>query len=248
LWRKLVGVNQAEHVQSRKTVQKQAWSAAGYVNVEGSADLGWGTALLCWSVVGYGVRIFHPRSWVHVILWLIFLFGAVSPLLLPRIIRKHITWPRTGCMAYLRDSKFRVIIGLSAVIAAALGFLIPHLLKPEMHQYIAEQIQQTSPKPALEAPARSDGHWGGAVLTLFLVCNPLLYLMMNAVSITRHAWKWLLLILMIAGSVAISVKAPGGFFEVMQPLMLFIGLMWFSSGVGTLSSYIRHNPIPVALA
>jgi hypothetical protein len=106
-----------------KTVQKQAWSAGGYVNVEGSADLSWGTALLCWSMVGYAVRIFHPRSlWGHVILRLIFLFGLLAPLLLPGVIRKHITWPRTGYMAYLRDTKSRVIIVLSVVIAAALGY------------------------------------------------------------------------------------------------------------------------------
>jgi hypothetical protein len=51
----------------------------------------------------------------------------------------------------------------------------------------------------------------GAVLTLFLVCNP------------------------------ISLKAPGNFFEVMQPLMLFIGFMWLSSGIGPLCSYIRRH-------
>jgi hypothetical protein len=225
------------------TIQKQAARVARYANIDGSAELGWATALVCWSVTTYGTIILRPKSlWLHAILWLFFLCGALAPLLLPRAIKRFVTWPRTGYVACLRDRKFWIAITVSFVIAGSLGIFIPMLLKPEMQQFIREELQKTSPS-VLPGPAPAPTtHWGKATLILFLVSNPLMYLMINALSLKQHSWKWLLLMVMTAGSVAISFLIRGNFFELMRPLMLFIGLTWFISGAATLYSYLRNTP------
>ena len=229
--------------QTSLAIQKQSARVARYINIEGSAELGWAAALLCWSVTAYGSIILRPTSlWIHAILWLFFLCGAFAPLLLPRAIKKFITIPRTGYVAYLRDRKFWIAMTVSFVIAGSFGILIPRLLKPEMHQFISEQLQKTSPA-VLPSPAPAPTtHWGKTILIMFLVCNPLMYLMINALSIKQHSWKWLLLMVMTAGSVAISFLTPGDFFELMRPLMLFLGLAWFISGGATFYSYLRNTP------
>lgn len=229
-------------------MQQQALRAARYVNIEGSAELGWGTALLCWSVAGYGTILLRPKSlWVHAILWLFFLGGALAPLLLPRLIKRFITWPRTGYVAYLHDAKFWTGIVISIVIAGVIGVMIPRLLRPEMQQAITEQLHRISPSAVPPARQAAQSKWGGVMLILFLVSNPILYLMMNAVSMKQHAWKWILLAVMALGSCGISFAARGNFFEGMRPLSLFIGLMWFTSGAGTLCSYLRANRVGAEL-
>lgn len=226
-------------------IQKQTARVASYVNIEGSAELGWATALLCWSLAAYGSIILRPTSLsIHAILWLLFLCGASAPLLLPRAIKKFITIPRTGYVAYLRDRKFWMAITVSLVIAGSFGILIPRLLKPEMHQFISEQLQK-APVAVLPGPAPTPTtHWGKIILITVLVCNPLMYLMINALSIKQHSWKWLLLMVMTPGSVAISFLIPGDFFDLMRPLMLFLGVAWFISGTATFCSYLRNTTIP----
>jgi len=242
LWCKLVGMNN-QGFDTSLAIQKQAARAARYINIEGSAELGWATALLCWSVTAYGTIILRPKSlWVHAILWLFFLCGAVGPLLLPRAIKRYITRRRTGYVAYLHDRKFWLAITLSFVIASIIGILVPILLKPEMRQFISEEVQRISPAVAPTPAPVPTTHWGKTMLIVFLACNPLMYLMINALSFKQHSWKWLLLIVMTAGSVAISFLIPGNFFELMRPLMLFIGLAWLISGAATLYSYLRDTP------
>ncbi len=74
--------------------------------------------------------------------------------------------------------------------------------------------------------------------------NAILYLMMNAVSIREHRWKWLLLVLLALGPLGICFFVPGNYLEVSRPVMLFVGLVCLVSGGATLISFLRHTRAP----
>jgi len=83
------------------------------------------------------------------------------------------------------------------------------------------------------------------MLSVFLASNQMLYLMLTAASIRQPQWKWLVLFLMMLGSAGICFVVSANFFELMRPLMLFLGLIWLVSGLATLATYLRH-PQPSA--
>jgi hypothetical protein len=60
----------------------------------------------------------------------------------------------------------------------------------------------------------------------------------------EHRWKWLVLLGMALGLLGIGVMGPGNYIEVARPVMLFVGAVWVSSGLGTLISYLRHHRPP----
>ncbi len=61
----------------------------------------------------------------------------------------------------------------------------------------------------------------------------------------KHAWKWLILLFMALGLLAIGLPVRGNYFEVGWQVALFAGLVWFGSGAATLYSYMRHaQPSP----
>jgi hypothetical protein len=57
----------------------------------------------------------------------------------------------------------------------------------------------------------------------------------------ENPWKWLILLAMVIGLVAIGLLVRGDFLKVSAPAALFSSVMWLVSGTGTLVSFIRHN-------
>ena len=219
---------------------------ARYVNIEGSAELGWGVAMVCFGLNSCIYLLFPHSPWTKWATWLFLACAAFAPLLLPRIIKKFITWPRTGYVAYRHDKKFWTTIVSSTVIAGVLGLLLPVLLKSEIREAVGQAISSMG-SGAVKADTTKPSEIsvvGLIVLVAFLVSNALLYLMMTGATIKQHPWKWILWGIMTAGSLAIPLTSLGNFFELMRPLMLFFGLMWSVSGGVTLYSYIRHSQSP----
>jgi hypothetical protein len=106
------------------------------------------------------------------------------------------------------------------------------------------------------ASPHAEIHWSQvAALSFMVVSNAALYLMGNGVSIRQHAWKWLALATLLVGPVVVSFTVPYSaakpeltpILELFPPpVTLFIGLVWLLSGAATLSSFIAHNPLPLA--
>jgi len=89
------------------------------------------------------------------------------------------------------------------------------------------------------------------VLSFFVGCNAILYLMGNAAIIRQHRWKWLALATMLIGSAIVALTMPykaarpelAPMLELFPPpVMLFLGLLWFLSGATTLLEFLRHHP------
>ncbi|MGO8765246.1 MAG: hypothetical protein ACLQSR_08955 [Limisphaerales bacterium] len=64
----------------------------------------------------------------------------------------------------------------------------------------------------------------------------------------EHRWKWLMLLLMAVGFLVIGLLGPGDIMDAARPVMLFVGVMWIISGLGTLFLYLRRTHPPVAEA
>jgi drug/metabolite transporter (DMT)-like permease len=60
----------------------------------------------------------------------------------------------------------------------------------------------------------------------------------------HHPWKWLVLLFMALGLLAIALIAPADFVGLWRPMLLFVGLTWLGSGGATLYLYIRHTQPP----
>lgn len=62
----------------------------------------------------------------------------------------------------------------------------------------------------------------------------------------EYPWKWLILLVLTLGLAAIWAPVGGDYLEVWPQVMLFNGIVWLTSGVATLCSYLRHTK-PAAL-
>jgi RsiW-degrading membrane proteinase PrsW (M82 family) len=56
-----------------------------------------------------------------------------------------------------------------------------------------------------------------------------------------HPWKWLVLLLMALGILALALTAPADLVEWWPLMLVFVGLAWLASGAATLYLYIRHT-------
>jgi uncharacterized membrane protein HdeD (DUF308 family) len=212
---------------------------ARYEMIDGSGEIGWGMAQLCFALSSYIFVILPSSSWRNGIALLLMLAACIAIPLCYWTIKKFITWPRTGYVAHRLDKKFWTAIVVAAVIGIGSSIVMNRLLQAEMTQLVQSPIHHTS------ATSHGDlSHYSKIMLAVYVVCNAVLYLMMAADSIGKHPWKWLVLASLVTGSVGISLLVPGNFHERMRLLGLFAGLVWIISGGIVLLSYLRHTHPP----
>lgn len=245
LYAKLVGM-------MRDELQHAMMQYKRYDNIDGTGEMYMGLMLMGFALLGYLQTILPEHSmWrTNFFAGLLFMYAVLIPALglgylVQRIIKKHITWPRTGyaaghslwrLMFAPRPASMEAASGiptrrdiwcvllvlalLSAVIAAGFAFLMG----------LGMGRQQ-------------------ALLSLARVAYLAFWVPIYAFWVFRmgreHRWKWLILLFMALGLVAIGLILPGGFLELARWVMLFVGLMWFISGGATLYSYLRHTHAPV---
>ena len=220
-------------------IQKTMLRTRRYETINGAGEIGWGAALLCFALSSY-TYIVLPYSMWRTGIGVLLLVGAVCAMPLCRwAIRKYITWPRTGYVAFRRDGKFWIMMVVTMVVAVGVSNGLSRLMRPEMIQLAQSQMRH----PGVTSPGTLS-HTAKIVLAGMGPMNVVLYLMANAVSIREHRWKWLLLVLIALGPLGICFFVPGNYIEVSRPVMLFLGLVWFSSGAATLYSFLRHHQPP----
>jgi len=205
-----------------------------YDNIDGTGEMYMGLMLQGFALLGY-LQTILPRDsmWrTNGFAGLLFMYMILIPVLAlgylaRRMIKKHITWPRTGYVAFPRDKKAwwtgAAAAGvLGAVIGAilAVGFACLTMLGREHH--------------GMMSLARA------GYLAFWVLGYAFWIWRMGRV----HRWKWLVLLFMALGLFAIALVVPGGFIELSRPVMLFVGLTWLGSGMATLYLYIRHNQPP----
>ncbi len=113
--------------QQLATLQAQMQRAAKVTNVEGSFELGWGSAYLLFASVPYFNAILPKQmfasAWTSWVAYVPLICAAFAPYAVPRLIKRFITWPRTGYVSNPYDPKLRQLV-LLMIFAGALGFAL----------------------------------------------------------------------------------------------------------------------------
>ena len=122
--------------QDKRELLKTAMRPMRYETVDGAGEIGWGAALLCFALSSYAVVLLGASKWRTGIGWLLMLGACVAMPLSRWAIKRYVTWPRTGYVAYRRDRRFWIVIVVSAVLAAVAGYVLPHLMEPELKRRI----------------------------------------------------------------------------------------------------------------
>jgi len=139
-----------------------------------------------------------------------------------KAIKKHITWPRTGYVAFRRSGwSWWKTIGVTLLASAVFGAgtVCVMVLASRFHAMSLERAGYLAVLVAVYA------------LFVFRWSR-------------EHTWKWLVVIFMALGLFAIAIVVPGDIYQTFRHVALFVGLVWLGSGLATLYSYVRHTQPP----
>jgi hypothetical protein len=125
-------------------LQAQMQRPAQNVNMDGSFEVGWGMAPLLFGSVSY-LNAVLPKSvwaspWTAWIAYLPLICAGFAPYGIPRMVKKFITWPRTGYVVNPNDVKLIQLVMIMG-FGAALGFSValPFILVAEIREAISQQ-------------------------------------------------------------------------------------------------------------
>lgn len=199
-----------------------------YDNIDGTGEISMGVMLLGFALLGYLQAVLPKDSrWRNGFASLLLMYLILIPVLAlgywgGQAIKKHITWPRTGYVAYRRDGKswWTAVVAtfvVSVVVGAGFTCLV----------ILARRHDSISLPRMFMLVTWVPGYafW--------------IYHMGR-----EHPWKWLVLLFMALGLLVIDLIVPGDVVELFRPVSLLVGLTWLGSGVATLYSYIRHTQPP----
>ena len=197
-----------------------------YDNIDGTGEMFMGLMILGFALAGCLEESLsaHASRWMHGVV----IYGVMIPVFvfgywIRRVIKNHYTWPRTGYAAFPRVGGKSWWIGMVAVLVIsallAAGFACLSLFA-----------------------RRNDA------INLPRMCMLVVLAAAYAIWVFRmggeHLWKWLIVIFMALGLVAIALIIPGDVHALFRPVALCVGVVWLASGGATLCSYIRHNQPP----
>ena len=222
-------------------IQKIMMRPMRYETINGAGEIGWGTFLLCMALASYSTVVLPDSMWRWRtgISWLLMLCGCLAMPFCLWASKRYVTQPRVGYVAFSWDKSRWVGMIVGMVVAAGLSVGLVFLMRSETAHLAQSQI----PHSGATGP-------GTMSLTLKIILagygplNAVLYLMMNAVSIKEHRWKWSLLIPILLAPLGIGYFVPGNFIELSRPVMLLLGLVWSISGEITLFSFLHHHQRP----
>lgn len=200
-----------------------------YDNIDGTGEMCMGLGMLGFTLLGYLYAVLPENSmWRHGMAGMLLMPAVLVPVLGScywgaKAIKRRITWPRTGYMALGGGgtSRRRAMAALAA-LATVIGGIIAL---------------------GVACLKRLDGRhdWIG----LAWMGNGAIYAALYAFWIYRmekdRPWKWLVLLFMVLGLLAIVLVAPGDIVGWRWLMLLFIGLTWLGSGGASLYWYIRHT-------
>jgi hypothetical protein len=198
-----------------------------YDNIDGTAEMLMGLMWLAFAASSYLDAILPKTRW-----WNGIGGGLLAPAILVlvlgpgywirRIIKKRITWPRTGYAAYPSGGKsWRIKMVTVCLICTVVssGFVVLMIF--------------------------ASRHGGMNIFQMgYLTIMLAAYVYWVSFVGKGHWWKWLLVVFMALGFLTIALVVPGDFIELARPAMLFVGLVWLASGGLTLHFYIRHTQPP----
>jgi hypothetical protein len=204
-----------------------------YQNIDGTGEMIVGLTLLGFALAGYLEALLPENSPTGMRLVVIYASLALAvgfAYWARRVIKRRITWPRTGYAAYPRHGKSwwvkSIMAHLIALIVVA-GLVL--LIKSHHVKSRIDLNWNLNPKA-----------WNLRVV-LLIVMSVTAYPIWISRNGGGHRWKWLVLLFMILGVIALGILVPGGFAQWARPPVLLVGLLWLGSGAGTLYLYLRHT-------
>lgn len=223
-------------------IQKIMMRPRRYETINGAGEMGWGMFLLCMALASYATVILPDsmgKSRIG-ISWLLMIGGFLAMPFCLWASKRYVIQPRVGYVAFSRDKSRWVGMIVGMVVAAGLSLGLVFLLRSETAHLAQTQIHHSgATSPGTMSPTLK------IILAGYGPLNALLYLMMNAVSLREHHWKWPLLIPILLVPLGICYFVPGNFIELTRPVMLWLGLVWSISGVITLLLFLRQHQPPV---
>jgi hypothetical protein len=123
-------------------LQAQMQRPAQTVHLDGGFELGWGTAIVCCGLVPY-LNAMLPRSvwtsgWTGWIGFLPLACAAFAPYGIPKIIKRFITWPRTGYVVNPNDvTLIQLVMLMGFGLALGLCLTMPFILASEIRDVIS---------------------------------------------------------------------------------------------------------------
>ncbi len=228
-------------------IQKIMMRPRRYETINGVGEIGWGMFVLCMTLASYSTVVL-PDSvwrWRTGISWLLMLCGCLAMPFCLWASKRYVTQPRVGYVAFRREKTFWIMIVVTLVVSTGVSVGLVFLMRPEIAHLAQSQAHYSG---AISPGATSPGTLSNTAKIVLVGMGPMnaiLYLMMNAVSIKEHRWKWLLLIPILLAPLGICYFVPGNFIELSRPVMLSLGLVWSISGVITLCSFLHHHQPPV---
>ena len=214
-------------------LQRNVGRPPRYSNYDGTGEMAFGLMALGFTLLGY-LQTHQPKDsmWRRGTASML-LFCAVILLLLgllhwvPKAIKQHITWPRTGYVALREPAKF-AWKGKRSVWRIAAGAAVGALWIACLMQFAMRHEHDP--------------------MSLIWMSNVAIYVAGYAFLICRfekaRSWKWLVFLLMALGVLAIGFFVPGDFAQSWPLMFLFVGLAWLGSGVANLCLFMRHNKLP----
>ena len=189
-----------------------------YQNIDGLGELTLGILLIVIAPLDLFKEAASSGFWHYWIVILICLVALLTALrYVRRALRARITYPRTGYVRYRRTMPW--IAGVTgAAFAFGIGFGLRHLAP----NFSAEGWM----------PLVSSALWG------------LLYALMTQMD---AAWRWIVLIALVAVPPAIATLPLSRLWLNTLPY-LAQGVIFSLSGAITLTLYLRQNPVPEQVA
>jgi hypothetical protein len=195
-----------------------------YANIEGTTEAAVGVFMLGGVLTGYLEDFVLQHVKLSYFPHLVFLYLAYTPILCliyfgPKAVKKYITYPRTGYVAYLppRASNRAVVFAASAITAAIIVGLV------------AFQSRHAAVTPLRFAIAAGLGICYSAPVVMFA---------------RTERWKWIVYGPLAVGLVAIMLTSGERLRDALRPMLLLAGCTYFASGAATFWLYMRRTQPP----
>ena len=129
---------------------------------------------------------------------------------------------------------------MAVAVAVSLWLVKEHIGMPAMAAHATQAANPVHPA-ATSAPVTQKEM---LIMAVTGVLNALLYLMVNAVSIKQHRWKWACLAMLLLLPPAAIFSLPGDMVHRQLPMSFLQSLIWLASGGVTLVWFLRqHKPL-----
>jgi hypothetical protein len=198
-----------------------------YDNIDGTGEMAMGVMMLGFALVLY-LQSILPRTsiWMHGWTSMLFMYVIMVPVLClgywgVKAIKKYVTYPRTGYVAFppvTKSGALPIVLIVSAAVGAAVTFFVIRFAR----WHDAMTLKRAITVALLVAP------YGWFIFRLG----------------GEHRWKWFVLTFLAAGLVVISLAVPGDMIAYCRLAFPFVGGVWVASGVATLYLYLRCTQAP----